>query len=59
MSRTKREKSGDTTCGYTWGGTPDKTAADSGWKCPHFCRLEYKHEGPHHCCNTEGGETDE
>lgn len=58
MSRTKREKSGDTICRYSWGGTPNLNWEDVDWKCPHICRLEYKHEGPHYCCNAEDGKTE-
>lgn len=59
MSRTKREKTGRTDCGYEWGGTPKLSAENSNWKCPHICRLDYKHEGNHYCCSTEDGETNE
>lgn len=58
MSRTKREKSGDTLCRYSWGGTPHLRGEDAGYKCAHVCRLEYKHDEPHYCCSTEDGETD-
>ena len=54
MSRTKREKSGDTICHYEW-PSANKAALV---KCPHVCRLEYKHDTPHYCCNADDGETE-
>lgn len=43
-------------CGWSWGGAPELTPMDSGWKCAHVCQLTVADHGEYHyCCNTPNG----
>lgn len=54
-----RPKDPNRVCGYDWGGTPNLKPVDSGWKCPHVCRLTVAEHGEYHeCCNTSDGKTE-
>lgn len=54
MSKTKREKSQDYGCNFEWGGT-GKDSAGVDYRCPHICKIDWKHDGYHYCCEARDG----